>query len=54
MEFPKTLYVRIEEPEPADEAYFIADDVLEGEDGEKIAVYELKKVKTMVFKKELK
>lgn len=44
--FPKQIYVRWKEPKD-DDAFLVAAETLEdGEDGEKVAIYILKEVKT--------
>ena len=45
MTFPKTLYVRIEEDRNSDEEYLIASQKPEGENGERVAIYQLVEVK---------
>jgi hypothetical protein len=52
MKFPKELHVRYEKPNNED-GYFLASKAIEGEHGEKIAIYELKEIKTLVIKEEL-
>ena len=52
MKFPKQLYVRFEQP-PSEEGYFLANKEVDGEHGERIAIYELKEVKTLVITNEL-
>ena len=51
MKFPKQLYVRID-GQPDDE-YFAATQTIDGEHGDKVAIYILKEIKTLVIKEEL-
>ena len=52
MKFPKKMYVRFEKPD-FEEGYFLASKNPDGERGNKIAIYELKEIKTLVIKEEL-
>ena len=44
--FPKVIYVQWEPPGSRDEPYITAAEIPDGLDGERVAIYELKEVKT--------
>lgn len=44
--FPKVIYVRWEEPGRDEDPFMTAATTADGEDGEKVAIYELKQIKT--------
>ena len=54
MKLPRTIYVRVEQPaDENEEAYLVATETPNGDNGETIGIYQLIKTKKLVIKESL-